>query len=524
MASHPRLRPTDRFLRLFTDVRPGEGATALLLAFNLFVILTAYYCIRPVRAALILGGAGAEVQSYLAAAIAVLLVGAVPLYGALANRMPRRLLINVVTTFFAACLGVFFVIGQLQVSLFIQGIVFFLWVGVFNLMVIAQLWSLVNDIYTTEEGERLFPVVALGAAFGGVAGSFISAGIIQLVGLYQPMILAAVLLMLSLLITNYVERRERRRTEADLPEALSTGALPAASQEIPLDEVRKALTGEIPVDEVRKALTGEISLPEVRKALEEEETPTDEVQTTEQKVKGARAKLEETAKQLDLAGTEGPFRMVFRCRYLLMIGLLMLFVNWVNTTGEYILGSVVTDTARQAVAMGQAGGLTEGEYIGAFYANFYLVMTVLTVLIQLFIVSRVIKHLGVQIGLIILPLISLSAYSLLAFYPILVYVRWTKTAENATDYSLQNTVRNILFLPCTREQKYKAKQVIDSFFHRSGDVLSAALVFVGTTYLAMRASHFAMFNIVLVALWLTVALWLGREYKRLVASGGPPCQ
>ena len=55
------------------------------------------------------------------------------------------------------------------------------------------------------------------------------------------------------------------------------------------------------------------------------------------------------------------------------------------------------------------------------------------------------------------------------------------------------------------------------------DVLSAAVVFVGTTFLAAQASHFAAFNIVLVLVWLVLAVLIGREYKRLIASGQPPC-
>jgi AAA family ATP:ADP antiporter len=91
------------------------------------------------------------------------------------------------------------------------------------------------------------------------------------------------------------------------------------------------------------------------------------------------------------------------------------------------------------------------------------------------------------------------------------------------NYSLQNTVRNILFLPCTREQKYKAKQAIDTFFVRTGDVLQAVVVFVGTTFLAMQARHFALFNVALVIVWLVLAFAIGREYKQLVALGRPPC-
>jgi AAA family ATP:ADP antiporter len=97
-------------------------------------------------------------------------------------------------------------------------------------------------------------------------------------------------------------------------------------------------------------------------------------------------------------------------------------------------------------------------------------------------------------------------------------VRWVKTAENGTDYSIQNTVRQVLFLPTTREQKYKAKQAIDSFFVRAGDVFAAALVFVGTQYLSLRTEGFAMVNLVLVALWLWIAFRIGRENERLTAA------
>ena len=100
-------------------------------------------------------------------------------------------------------------------------------------------------------------------------------------------------------------------------------------------------------------------------------------------------------------------------------------------------------------------------------------------------------------------------------------VRWAKTAENATDYSVQNTVHQVLFLPTTREQKYKAKQAIDTFFVRAGDVLSAVVVFAGTTWLAFSAQSFALFNVALVIIWLILAILIGRHYKRLTASRTP---
>ncbi len=104
--------PLDRALRLFADVRAGEGGTALLLALNVFLICLAYYFIKPIREALILSGEGAEVKSYAAAGQALLLLILVPAYGLLADRLPRRGLLNAVTAFFVVCLIGFYGLTQ----------------------------------------------------------------------------------------------------------------------------------------------------------------------------------------------------------------------------------------------------------------------------------------------------------------------------------------------------------------------------------------------------------------------------
>ena len=118
----------------------------------------------------------------------------------------------------------------------------------------------------------------------------------------------------------------------------------------------------------------------------------------------------------------------------------------------------------------------------------------------------------------VLPLLAIGGYVLMAVFPVLAVARWAKTAENATDYSLQNTVRNMLFLPTTRGEKYKAKQAIDTFFVRMGDVMAALLVLVGTTVLGLTAGSFAVVNVALAAVWVVLAYFIGRRYLRL--SGG----
>ncbi len=76
----------------------------------------------------------------------------------------------------------------------------------------------------------------------------------------------------------------------------------------------------------------------------------------------------------------------------------------------------------------------------------------------------------------------------------------------------------MLFLPTTREQKYKAKVAIDSFFVRAGDVLSAILIYAGIHWLAFSVTQFALVNLVLVAAWLVTAFLVARENKQMAQA------
>ena len=93
--------------------------------------------------------------------------------------------------------------------------------------------------------------------------------------------------------------------------------------------------------------------------------------------------------------------------------------------------------------------------------------------------------------------------------------RWAKTAENATDYSIMNTAKQMLWLPTTRAEKYKAKQAVDTFFVRLGDVLSAGVVFAAVTWLGLGVRGFGVLNTLFVAVWLAIAVQLLREHRRL---------
>ena len=198
----------EKFLNIFTEVRPGESRTALLLALNVFLILMAYYVLKPVREALILTEGSAELKSYLSAGQVAVLALVVPLYGRLVAKYARMKLINVVTVFFAVCPVIFYVLAQFGVPL---GVVFFVWIGIFSLMIIAQFWAFANDVYTKEEGERLFVIVGFGASLGAVAGARIADRLIEPLGVYQLMLLGAAIL-LGQLVVDKPRQQARKRT------------------------------------------------------------------------------------------------------------------------------------------------------------------------------------------------------------------------------------------------------------------------------------------------------------------------
>lgn len=206
--------PLEKLLRLFADVRAGEGPRTLLLATNLFVLLFGYYLLKTIREPLVLGehGGGAEVKSYAAALQAVLLVGVTIAFSRLAERFDRMRLIAIVTGFFMLNLVVFyFLFVALPAHRLALGIAFFIWVGCFNVMIIAQFWAFANDLHTRDQGERLFPIIAGGSAIGAVAGARFAKPLYLHLGPFALMLITAALLAVCLLITWVIHRRDLAR-------------------------------------------------------------------------------------------------------------------------------------------------------------------------------------------------------------------------------------------------------------------------------------------------------------------------
>jgi len=215
-------------------------------------------------------------------------------------------------------------------------------------------------------------------------------------------------------------------------------------------------------------------------------------------------------------GDESGLQLLLRDRYLLLIGVLSLLRNWVNSTGEYVLDRTLVASAPQLAA---AAGMSATRYISEFKAEYFGAVNVLGVLCQLFVASRIIRHLGVGRALLVLPVVALGGNLFMACLPVLALVRGAKVVENGVDYSLQNTAGNALYLVTSREAKYKAKAFIDAFLMRAGDALAAGAIWAGS-HLGWSTRVFTRVDLVLCVVWIGVALMIHRRY--LALSGSTP--
>jgi AAA family ATP:ADP antiporter len=310
--------------------------------------------------------------------------------------------------------------------------------------VVAQFWAFANDLYTHERGQRLFPLVGIGASTGALGGARLASGLMAAhAGPPQLLLIAAAGLLVCIGLTHCVNHRERSDHDP--------------------------------------STVGRIDEP---------------------------------------LGPEGGFRLILGNRYLRLIALMAILLNVVNTIGEFMLGKLVVAQAARTLADGTDAGLTQSQLIGIFYGDFFGWVNLVSLFIQLFVVSRVFKRVGVGGALFVLPLVAFVSYGGLVLLPVLAAVRIGKIFENSMDYSLQNTARHALFLTTSREAKYKAKQAIDGFFWRAGDVLQAIFVFIGVR-LAFGVAQFALLNQLLVVIWLVVIVGIYREHKRVVAVDEP---
>jgi AAA family ATP:ADP antiporter len=349
-----------------------------------------------------------------------------------------------VTLFFLVNLLVFYLAGRAGMNI---GFAYYVWVGIFSVMITAQFWAFAADSYNVKSGQRLFPLIMVGATLGSLAAPAVSGMLFPHVGAWPLLLTAMVLLALTLPCVGW-----------------GRAVIPPGS-----------------------------GRSQTRSGREHN------------------------------AGVFGGISFVLKDRYLFLLAMLILLLNWVNTTGEYILSELVIRHADALVA--SDASMVKADIIAGFYGNFFSAVNVITLLLQVFVVARIIRWIGIKGAVLVLPVVVLIGYGLVVFIPIFSIIRIVKIMENSTDYSLMNTTRHALYLPLSAAKTYEGKTTIDAFFWRFGDLLQAGAIYVGLNWFSFKLEHFAIVNMVLAMIWLWVAWQISRYYtgkEKLVSENQPP--
>lgn len=191
--------PLDVHLSLPRPAVEERTAAPMLSALAFFFVMTSYYIIRPVRDQLS-GAVGSTSLPLFYGAVFVVMLLITPVFGILVARFRRRQLLAWSYSFFIVCLLAFVpaFVAQERIGARELGVVFFVWVSVFNLFVVSLFWSVMADIFSSGQARRVFSLIALAGMGGAVFGPLVTKLLVQLIGVAPLLVVSAVALSISL--------------------------------------------------------------------------------------------------------------------------------------------------------------------------------------------------------------------------------------------------------------------------------------------------------------------------------------
>jgi AAA family ATP:ADP antiporter len=417
-------------LTRFFDVRPHEVAVVAWCWLDVFSLLSSYYIMRPIRDQAGVAGGVQNLQWLFTGTLVAMLLLNLP-FAYLVKRLPPHRFIAITYHFFAANILVFAALFQASggAEAVWVGRVFFIWTSAFNLFVISMFWQLNVDVFSPEQGKRLFGLIAAGATLGAIVGAGVTASLVRHV---PPMVLllgAAALLEVAVFSAGRLSRRSAT-----------------------LDRRPVAPAAEAPIG----------------------------------------------------GGVLAGITHIVRSPYLLNVAIFLLLFSITSTFLYFQQAAIVSGAFRDRAAQ------------TAFFATVDLVVNLLTLVVQLFLTSRMVVLLGVALTLGLLPALTIAGFGALALAPTVMAVALFQVLRRAADYAVTRPARELLYTVASREDRYKAKSLIDTVIYRTGDQLGAWSVTL-LRAVGLGAAQVSFAAIPLAALWLVNALWLGRRQERLAA-------
>ena len=432
----------------FVALRPGEGPALVWSFAYFFCLLCGYYVLRPLRDEMGVAGGVRNLQ-WLFTATFLVMLAAVPAFGATVARLPRRRFVPLVYHFFVANIVVFWLLLSFDLGKVHVARVFFVWISVFNLFAVSVFWSFMADLYTSGQAKRLFGFIAAGGSAGALLGPALTVGLAVPVGPVNLLLVAALFLELAVLCAGRLESVSARGASAKSQSTETPGTAPST-------------------ETTAVARAGGLG-----------------------------------------GGWLAGIGLVLRSRYLagiaLWVSLLSLAGTFLYLQQAHIVAAASDDPAVRT----------------RIFASIDLSIGILTILVQFFATGRLMARFGAGIAAAVLPLVFALGFLALAFSPMLLVVIAFQAIQRTANFAISNPAREVLFTVLDREEKYKAKNVIDIVVFRGADAISGWLFsFLRASGLELSTISFA--TVPVAGGWLMLALALGRAQERRARATPTP--
>jgi AAA family ATP:ADP antiporter len=421
-----------RWLARAMPATAQERAAALWSFAYFFTLLAGYYVLRPLRDQMGIAG-GVRALPWMFTATFVTLIVAQPIYGALVARLPRARFIPIVYHFFVANLLLFWLLLTFDVAPVIVARVFFVWVSVFNLFAVTVFWSFMADLFTSEQGKRLFGFIGAGGTAGSLLGPVITIALSVPLGPANLLLAAIVLLEVAVFCVLRLERS-----------AYATHGPQRGLQ--------------------RVGGTAWAALPEL-----------------------------------------------IRSPYLLGVGAWVSLLSFGATILYFAQANIVSATVQGAGAQTR------------LFAGVDLAVGLLTLATQVFATGPLLKRFGTGVTAGALPAVYIVGFAVLALVPGLLVVLVFQVVQRWANFAIANPARQVFFTVVGREEKYKAKNLIDVVIYRGSDALYG-WVFDGLQALGLKLGAIALCALPVAAGWLVLSVALGRTQQRRATRLGAPAQ
>jgi AAA family ATP:ADP antiporter len=414
-------------------VSASHERTGVALSFGyFFFLLSSYYVLRPLRDEMGIQG-GVQHLPWLFTGTLVAMLCAVPVFGWVSARWPRRRMLPAVYGFFILNLLAFFLAfrGGFQVQWTARA--FFIWVSVFNLFAVSVFWSVMVELFGEADGKRLFGLIAAGGSGGALVGPTLTALLAPVLGTSGLLLLAAVFLVLATvcmfrLLAWARQGREDHAVEARRDEAIG-------------GSIWSGVTGSV------------------------------------------------------------------RSRYMIGIAVHMVLYTTLSTF-LYL---------QQARIM--AATIEVSEARAALFAMMDFAVNGLSLAIQLFLTETLLRRLGTAFSLAILPVLTILGFALIAVFPILGVVVGFQVIRRCCDYAIARPARELLFTVVSLDEKYKAKNFVDTVVFRCGDAFGG-WVFAAVRSAGLGFAAISWLAVPLAVAWLAISVVLGRRGEALGRVGG----